>query len=197
MRPKLTSLVYFVVLAALVLTGCTNHTASGQTSAESTLPPLNMVNPASKFCQDQGFTLEIRSEDDGSQYGVCIFSDGSECDEWAYFNGQCQAAKPADTPQPSPTSESQPIPEQAGQRVEGLVGVMVSTPQFAQIDDYFQGMDQNGSRFGIWSRDPVVLAELEALRDSGTVIRIWGTLFTGRMDAYNTQIEVERFERMP
>jgi hypothetical protein len=49
----------------------------------------NMPNPASVFCEDNGGTLEIRTADDGSQRGVCVFPDGSECDEWAYFRNEC------------------------------------------------------------------------------------------------------------
>jgi hypothetical protein len=48
-----------------------------------------MPNPASVFCEDNGGTLEIRTADDGSQRGVCVFPDGSECDEWAYFRNEC------------------------------------------------------------------------------------------------------------
>lgn len=49
----------------------------------------NMQNPASVYCEDQGFTLEIRTTADGSQSGVCVFADATECDEWAYFHGEC------------------------------------------------------------------------------------------------------------
>ncbi|MBU1866793.1 MAG: DUF333 domain-containing protein, partial [Actinobacteria bacterium] len=27
---------------------------------------------------------------DGGTYGVCVFPDGSECDEWAFFRGECE-----------------------------------------------------------------------------------------------------------
>ena len=50
----------------------------------STLP-----NPASVYCTQQGYTLEIRTSADDSQSGVCIFLDGSECEEWAYFRHEC------------------------------------------------------------------------------------------------------------
>jgi len=62
-------------------------------------PAPNLPNPASAFCTDQGYTLEIRTAADGSQSGVCIFPDGSECDEWAYFRNECGPANPG-----SPTS---------------------------------------------------------------------------------------------
>jgi hypothetical protein len=47
-----------------------------------------LPNPASVYCEEQGGTLEIR-ENQAGQYGVCIFDDGSECDEWAYYRGEC------------------------------------------------------------------------------------------------------------
>jgi len=50
--------------------------------------PIGMPNPASVHCTDQGGKLDIRDETDG-QVGYCIFPDGSECEEWAYFKGEC------------------------------------------------------------------------------------------------------------
>jgi len=48
-----------------------------------------LANPASVYCVEQGGTVDIRTGDDGGQYGVCVFPDGSECDEWAFFRGEC------------------------------------------------------------------------------------------------------------
>jgi protein-disulfide isomerase len=47
-----------------------------------------IANPASVFCVDNGGRLEIRNTDLG-QMGFCIFSDGSECEEWAYYRDEC------------------------------------------------------------------------------------------------------------
>jgi putative hemolysin len=63
----------------------------------STLP-----NPASAYCEQQGYKVEIRTASDGSQSGVCIFPDGSECDEWAFYRGECQPTtveQPTDSPE--------------------------------------------------------------------------------------------------
>ncbi len=51
-----------------------------------------LPNPAAAYCEEQGYTHEIRTAADGSQSGVCIFPDGSECDEWAFFRGECGPA---------------------------------------------------------------------------------------------------------
>jgi putative hemolysin len=68
------------------------------------MPQVDMPNPASVYCESQGNRLEIRAAADGSQSGVCIFPDGQECDEWAYFRGECLPAN-------QDTSSSTPIVE--------------------------------------------------------------------------------------
>lgn len=57
-----------------------------------------MPNPASAFCEQQGNKLEIRTAADGSQSGICILPNGSECDEWAYFRGECGPSIPVVSP---------------------------------------------------------------------------------------------------
>lgn len=59
----------------------------------SALAMAMMPNPASVFCESQGYTLEIR-EGEGGQYGACVFPSG-ECEEWKYFRGECLG--PGDT----------------------------------------------------------------------------------------------------
>jgi len=48
-----------------------------------------MANPASVYCTEQGYRLEIRTSKDGSQFGLCIFPNGKECDEWKFYQGEC------------------------------------------------------------------------------------------------------------
>jgi putative hemolysin len=48
-----------------------------------------LPNPASAYCEQQGGRLEIRTDASGGQAGFCLFADGSECEEWAYFRGEC------------------------------------------------------------------------------------------------------------
>jgi putative hemolysin len=82
-------------LAAAALTACgTGGAAPQETEVVSEEAPpeeavIGLANPASVYCEDQGYTLEIRADESGGEYGVCIFPDGSECEEWAFFRGEC------------------------------------------------------------------------------------------------------------
>ena len=51
---------------------------------------LALKNPAAVYCEELGYELEIRSDEQGNQYGVCMFPDGSECEEWKYHRGECK-----------------------------------------------------------------------------------------------------------
>src|SRR5512136_362767 len=94
------SIVTILVLLVLMATGCTLNKPS-MTPTPTGIP--SMPNPASVYCQEQGYKAEIRTAEDGSQYGVCIFPNGGECDEWAFFRHECAPAvrvTTADTPTP-------------------------------------------------------------------------------------------------
>jgi putative hemolysin len=47
-----------------------------------------LANPASTYCTEQGYTLDIRKDAYGSETGYCVFPLG-ECEEWAFFRGEC------------------------------------------------------------------------------------------------------------
>lgn len=48
-----------------------------------------LANPASVNCTQQGGTLKIERRPDGGQFGVCVFTDNYQCEEWALFRGEC------------------------------------------------------------------------------------------------------------
>ncbi len=48
-----------------------------------------MANPASENCIKQGGTLSIQERGDGGQYGICLFEDNRQCEEWALLRGDC------------------------------------------------------------------------------------------------------------
>lgn len=56
--------------------------------------PKQVANPASTHCFENGGTIQIRGDGESVQ-SMCVFSDGSECEEWQYFRGECS---PKETP---------------------------------------------------------------------------------------------------
>jgi putative hemolysin len=187
-----------VVLMAL--TACTMLQAPRPEPTATDIPALNMPNPASVYCEQNGNKLEIRTANDGSQSGVCIFPDGSTCDEWAYYRGECGGKIQANRT-PSPTAESTLnasggyMPPGTSEPIEDWWGVIKSTPAGAQYDDYFERQDLGGSiYFGIDSLDPEVEAQIQALRDSGKIVHLYGILFSNVPDYNGSQVQVDRIE---
>jgi putative hemolysin len=74
-------------------------TSTSEMNTESTVtkeePQANMPNPASKYCEENGGTLELITNTDGSQFGMCKFADYS-CEEWVYFKKECTIDEDAD-----------------------------------------------------------------------------------------------------
>ncbi|MBN1260537.1 MAG: DUF333 domain-containing protein, partial [Anaerolineae bacterium] len=204
------------------------------------------------------------------QYGVCIFPDGSECDEWAFFNGACApggeavgdvsadvvvtgwlghvVSTPAgaqyddylvlandagtvglsgatpeievaivalrDKEEPGKDAHfwgtlACDVPDYGGcqlrvtqvrvgatmtaaEPVAGWEGAVIANPPGAQFDDVFVLAGDYPMGFGLSARD--LEDQIAALRDTGTIIKVWGVLRTGVPDAYGAQIEVTRFE---
>ncbi len=73
-----------LLVSALLLAA---YTPPSTPTPGATTPSL--PNPASVFCEEHGGKQEFRQDAEGGVMGVCIFSDGSECEEWAYFRGEC------------------------------------------------------------------------------------------------------------
>ena len=103
----------FAMMGALILTACvpvagtspaapspTAVVETVQPSAPTALPasetdapesetPVGIANPASVNCTKEGGTLSIEKRGDGGEFGVCIFEDNRQCEEWALLRGDC------------------------------------------------------------------------------------------------------------
>lgn len=73
-----------IMLILFSLTACNSNTFKGKTQ---------IANPASVKCVEDGYRLEIRKDEEGNEYGVCIDDEDNECEEWAYFRGECNLEK--------------------------------------------------------------------------------------------------------
>ncbi len=72
----------FVFLVIVALSGC---------GSAKTQPGGQIANPASEHCIKQGGTLSIQKRGDGGEYGICVFEDNRQCEEWALLRGDCPA----------------------------------------------------------------------------------------------------------
>jgi putative hemolysin len=192
------TLIFIIVL--IVLAACTTLDVQTTEPTATEMPQAGMPNPASVYCEQNGNKLEIRTAADGSQSGVCVFPDGSTCDEWAYFRGECGVeVQTSSTLAPTAESTSDAsggyMPPGTSEPIADWWGVIKSTDAGAQYDDYFERQDLGGSiYFGIDALDPEVEAQIVALRDSGKIVHLYGTLFSNVPDYNGSQVQVDRIE---
>lgn len=50
-----------------------------------------LANPASVYCIENGWTLISQQDTDWNEYSLCEFQDGTSCEEWAFYNWECNA----------------------------------------------------------------------------------------------------------
>lgn len=188
-----------IIIMLLTLAGCAPKKVQTPAPTSTDIPEVNIPNPASVYCEQNGNKLEIQTAVDGSQSGTCVFPDGSTCDEWAYYRGECNPAAKTTSeriatvnPNTANTSGGY-IQPGTSEPIEDWWGVIKSTPQDAQYDDYFERQDLGGSiYFGIDSLDTEVEAQIKALRDTGKTVHLYGTLFSNVTDYNGSQVMVDR-----
>jgi len=49
---------------------------------------IGVPNPASFYCQEMGYELDLRDTDGGTE-GICVMPNGAECEEWEFLAGGC------------------------------------------------------------------------------------------------------------
>jgi putative hemolysin len=207
--------IFTFTIILLALTACSVFQVQKTETASTDLPQVNMPNPASLYCEQNGNRLEIITAADGSQSGICVFPDGSTCDEWAYFRGECGPAAQSN-PTAAVTGEATMeasgggpggsgstggdgsggyMPPGTSEEIADWWGVIKSTAPGAQYDDYFERQDLGQIiYFGIDSMDPAVQAQIKALRNSGKIVHLYGTLFSNVPDYNGSQVQVDRIE---
>ena len=196
-------------VAVRAIIGYFSITQATSDSTATDIPQVNMPNPASVYCTQQENKLEIRTAADGSQSGVCVFPDGSTCDEWAYFRGDCglaQQKSPTPVIAVDATAEASGgnteenasggyMPPGTSEEIADWWGVIRRTEPGAQYDDYFERQDLGQViYFGIDSMDPAIQAQIKELRDNGKIVHLYGTLFSNVPDYNGSQVQVERIE---
>jgi dipeptidase D len=110
------------------------------------------ITPAARYCAITGGTYAI-SGDGGAddEQGTCTFNDGSSCDAWDYYNGQCApGAEPAASPPPAAEAGSaiEPLPVEVcngqAQAMAHFLDVLEVTQGDAPLDDFVTGASGTG-----------------------------------------------------
>jgi len=158
------NIITFTIIL-MALTACSVFQVQAHESAGTEVLP-NMPNPAAVDCEI-GKQLVIKTAADGSQSSECVDPDGS--------GGY--------------------MPPESTEEIANWWGVIKSTESGAQYDDYFE-REYMGQiiYFGIDSMDPAVQAQIVALRDTGKIVHLYGTLFSNVIDYNGSQLQVERIE---
>jgi len=74
--------VLILLAITILMGGCDAPTA------QPTVPPQT-ANPASENCLKLGGKLVIEKRGDSGEFGVCLFEDNLQCEEWALYRGEC------------------------------------------------------------------------------------------------------------
>ena len=78
MKTKTFWLVTLLAAGVLTLAGCGKTETTVEENTE-------IANPASVYCEENGWTLVLEE-----WVWLCMFPDGSYCEEWSYQRGECQ-----------------------------------------------------------------------------------------------------------
>ena len=88
---KLSRILLIIFITVLISTGCSFSKSTPTpdfSNPNGEDPFIGMPNPASFYCQEMGYELEMRETDQGTE-GICIFPNGAECEEWEFLAGGC------------------------------------------------------------------------------------------------------------
>ena len=85
MRTKTLALLAILATSTMLLAWCNN------TNNESeVVEPEEVLNEAWQYCVDNWWSHKIVTSET-AVYGECTLPDGTVCEEWEYFNGECPA----------------------------------------------------------------------------------------------------------
>ncbi len=59
-------------------------------TSEKSKKKTEMANPAAINCFKKGGQIKIEKDGTGAEYGVCLFEDNRQCEEWALYRGRCR-----------------------------------------------------------------------------------------------------------
>ncbi|WP_420643336.1 DUF333 domain-containing protein [Candidatus Leptofilum sp.] len=96
--PATEETLFYVALRNASLDFCWQGVLKADGEIQSTgydMVEPGLANPSAEHCEAQGYTFEIRTQEDGKQCGACVFSEAEDdvCNAWDYFYGNCVPAE--------------------------------------------------------------------------------------------------------
>ncbi len=141
MKTRTRNISIVFVVGIFVLSACRTG-AARFIPATVTPNSANIANPSAAYCSQQGNRPEIRTAADGSQNGACLFPNGNECDEWAYYRRECSS----DSQSQAVEALRAKLAEQLGVPASSLAVVSV---QSASWSDACLGLPHDGENCGL------------------------------------------------
>jgi putative hemolysin len=88
------SIVAVILITGIVLIGFYVNKNMNNPSENNETNEINNTNteipdPAGFICNELGYKIQVVTDKEGGQRGVCIFPDKTECGEWAFYAGLC------------------------------------------------------------------------------------------------------------
>ncbi len=109
---------------------------------------IGLPNPASVYCDGEGYTSRIITAEDGSQSGICVFRDGTFCGQWDYYNGECQ-----------PQLISSPTLEECTPNIEGVCSEKYESVCGSDGKTYYNSCFAENNCIEVVSQGACLLAE--------------------------------------
>jgi putative hemolysin len=78
------NVIFSIIIITFIIFGCTKKPDISLANKNQTA----MANPASTKCINDGGVDKILFGPDG-EYAICLFPDGTVCDEWKYYKNEC------------------------------------------------------------------------------------------------------------
>ncbi|PLX29059.1 YbhB/YbcL family Raf kinase inhibitor-like protein [Candidatus Parcubacteria bacterium] len=77
--------IFFLIFGLVIVgAGCSSAQVEDSQGEDTT----GVADPAVVYCEEQGGEIKIaENEEESTSY--CVFPDGGVCEEWAYYNGEC------------------------------------------------------------------------------------------------------------
>jgi putative hemolysin len=113
-------LIVCIAIGVVFSSGCTSKSPSQASSQVTGVPTVvqtgipggktGLPNPASVYCVEQGGNLTIRKDAAGNEFGICNFPNGTSCEEWAFYRGECPLPGKAPVQQDTASSGNEGVP---------------------------------------------------------------------------------------